>query len=270
LHQASGITFQPVRDVAALGGIIVVALLVWLGQTRTLDLDMEAIATSGVLRVGIDPTYPPFSIMREGRVEGYEAELAKTIAADLGVRAEFVPLALDSLYDALAADKVDILVSSLPFIYERQKEVRYSQPYYDAGQVLVVRRSNSRIRETQDLAGRSVGVELGSAADTEARRLSRDGVRNIDLQTFDTPQEALDALISRDIDAAITDTSSAYSYARAHPGSISIVSPPLTSEPYVIAMPAGATSLAEQVNATIARLRASGELAKLMGIASEE
>jgi polar amino acid transport system substrate-binding protein len=251
-------------------GILLLGGLVWWGQERTPDLYLEGIERNGVLRVGLDPSYPPFAVAREGKIEGYEAELAEAIAADLGVRVEFVPLALDSLYDALIAEKVDVLISSLPFIFERQKEVRYSQPYYDAGQVLVVRASNSRIRTPQDLAGRAVGVELGSAADTEVRRLSRNGVPNIDLQTFDTPQEALDALVERELDAAITDTTSAYAYANAHSGSIAILSPPLTSEPYVIGMPAGATSLAARVDSTLARLRASGDLARMMGVVSAQ
>src|SRR5688572_1667538 len=270
MSHALRITHHASRDALIILGILVLGGLVWWGQGRTPDLYLEEIKRNGVLRVGMDPSYPPFAVAREGRVEGYEARLAEAIAADLGVRVEFVPLALDSLYDALIAEKVDVLISSLPFIFERQKEVRYSQPYYDAGQVLVVRRSNTRIKAAQDLAGRVVGVELGSAADTEVRRLSRNGVADIDLQTFDTPQEALDALGSRDLDAAVTDTTSAFAYAEAHPGSISILSPPLTSEPYVIAMPVGATSLAAQVAATLARLRTSGELEKMMGVTSDE
>jgi ABC-type amino acid transport substrate-binding protein len=67
------------------------------------------------------------------------------------------------------------------------------------------------------------------------------------------------------VDAAITDNASAQAYLRANRGALVVVPPPLTDEPYVVAMPARADALAERVNATIERLRASGELARIMG-----
>src|SRR5207249_2770295 len=105
--------------------------------------------------------------------------LARALAADLGVRVEFVPLALDTVYDALAAQKVDVLISALPFIYEKQKDVRYSQPYYQSGQVLLVKADDTGITSLRDFANKKVGVELGSNADTEARRLSRTTVQTM-------------------------------------------------------------------------------------------
>jgi ABC-type amino acid transport substrate-binding protein len=256
------------KDILILLTLAALAGLVWVGQVRQPDLYLDEIRRTGVLRVGIDPTYPPFASVQEGRIAGYEARLAEEIARDLGVRAEFVPLALDGLYDALEAERVDILISSLPFVYERQQEVRYSVPYYDAGQVIVVREGSRTPASASGLAGRRVGVELGSAADTEVRRLGREGVREIDLQTFDTPAEALAALAQGELDAAVTDVPAAHSYMRDNPGKVALVSPQLTSEPYVAAVPAGAQTLAQQVDTTLARLRASGELAEMMGFPS--
>lgn len=244
-----------------------IAVLVWLGQQRAPDLYLDDIRAKGVLRVGIDPSYPPFATVKDGQVEGYETELARAIAADLGVRVEFVPLALDGLYDALLAEKVDLLISALPFIYERQREVRYSQPYYQAGQVLVVRAGTESITSIRDLQGKVVAVELGSNADTEARRLARTSIQGMTVNsTYQTPDDALGALVQGGPAATITDYTSAQAYSRAHPGDVAILSPPLTDEPYVIAMPVKAEGLAGRVNATIARLRDSGELARMMGL----
>ena len=247
--------------------LLLIAALVWLGQQRPPDRYLEEVRASGVLRVGMDPSYPPFELVKDGNIEGYDVELARAIASDLGVRVEFAPLALDSLYDALAADKVDVLISALPFIYERQRDVRYSQPYYQAGQVLVVRAGSAGLSSIRDLAGRQVAVELGSAADTEARRLARTSVTGMMVRsTYETPTQALDDLVAGKIDAAITDNTSTQAYSRAHPGTINILSPTLTDEPYVVAMPVGAEGLAALVNGTIARLQASGELARMMGL----
>jgi len=153
--------------------LVIVGVFTWAGQQRPPDRYLDAIKARGTLRVGLDPSYPPFESRRDGQYAGYDIDLAKAIANDLGMHVEFKPLALDTQYDALASDQVDMLISALPFVYERQKEVRYSQPYYQAGQVIVVRRGDTSVKAVSDLQGKTVGVELGSNADTEARRLAR-------------------------------------------------------------------------------------------------
>jgi polar amino acid transport system substrate-binding protein len=256
-------------NIALVLTLVALSALVWLGQQKPPDRYLERIRQSGTLRVGIDPTYPPFDMLREGRVEGYDAALAEAIARDLGVNVEFRTLALDTLYDSLIAGNVDMLVSALPPIPERQADVRYSVPYYQSGQVLVVRAGENAVNSVEALAGRRVGVELGSNADTEARRLQRSTVPGMQLQsTYHSPEEALDALVSGEVDAAVTDNTSAQTYLAAYPGSVTVLSPPLTDEPFVVAVPARADALAGSVNATVERLRNSGELARIMGLES--
>lgn len=253
-------------NLAAALCLVAVSVLVWLGQQKPPDRYLESIRQSGTLRVGIDPTYPPFDMLRAGQVRGYDAALAEAIARDLGVKVEFKTLALDTLYDALIAGNVDMLISALPPIPERQGDVRYSVPYYQSGQVLVVRAGETAIRSVSDLSGKTVGVELGSNADTEARRLQRATAPNMQLHSvYRSPDEALDALASGEVEAAITDNASAQAYIAAHPGTVNVISPPLTDEPFVVAVPARADALAPSVNATIERLRNSGELARIMG-----
>jgi ABC-type amino acid transport substrate-binding protein len=252
-------------DLILILALVAAGLLVWLGQQRPPDRYLEDIRQRGTLRVGIDPTYPPFESIRDGQVVGYDVELARAIAADLGVEVELKTLALDTLYDALAAEHVDVLVSALPIVYERQKEVRYSVPYYQAGQVVVVQ-AGSPIRSAAALDGHRVGVELGSNADTETRRLARTTLLGMQVRsTYHSAEEALVALVQGEVEAAMADNTSAQAYAAAHPGAVEVLSPPLTDEPYVVAMPARATGLVAQVDATIERLRASGELALMMG-----
>ncbi len=76
---------------------VAIATLVWLGQQKPPDRYLERIRQSGTLRVGIDPTYPPFDMLQNGQVAGYDAALAEAIARDLGVKVEFRTLALDTL-----------------------------------------------------------------------------------------------------------------------------------------------------------------------------
>jgi ABC-type amino acid transport substrate-binding protein len=255
-------------NLVILAGLGLLSLAVWAGQQMPPDLYLRQIESTGKLRVGIDPSYPPFEAVRDGKIEGYDAELARALGADLGAQVEFVPMAIDTMYDALAAGRVDILISALPFVYERQVDVRYSTPYYQAGQVLLVKAGQLAIASVQELAGKRVGVELGSNADTEARRLARTSVAGMRVMSvYESPAEALDALSKGEIDAAITDNTSAQAYLGAQNGALAILSPPLTDEPYVVAMPNRATGLSARVDAVIGRLRTSGELARMMGLA---
>ena len=77
----------------------------------------------GLQRVGIDPTYPPFDMVANGQVSGYDAELARGIGADLGVHVEFMTLALDTVYDALAAGKVPYARREAEVVLEMHLEV---------------------------------------------------------------------------------------------------------------------------------------------------
>lgn len=258
---------RPLLNLSILAILALIVLLTWLGQQRPPDRYLQDIIKRGALRVGLDPTYPPFESLQGSNLEGRDIDLARALASDLGVQVEFRTLALDTLYDTLASGNVDVLISALPFIYERQKDVYYSVPYYQAGQVLVVRANNTVIKSASDLPGKIVGVELGSNADTEARRLARTILPTMQLRSlYHSADEALSALAQGQIDAAISDNTLAQAYLSTHPGTLQILSPPLTDEPYVAAMPAQASGLAARIDATINRLRASGELARMMGV----
>ena len=95
-------------------------------------------------------------------------DIARAIAADLGVEAEFVNIGFDGLYDALLARRVDLIISGLPYDPRWTQDVAYTINYFNAGQVLVVRTDEQAITEIEDLAARTVAVEWGSQAEMEA------------------------------------------------------------------------------------------------------
>src|SRR5438094_583579 len=98
---------KPLLNLLILAALGLMAYGVWAGRQPQADPVYERIKERGVLRVGIDPSYPPFDSVRGGLVEGYDAELARALAGVMGVRVEFTPMALDVMYDSLAAGKVD-------------------------------------------------------------------------------------------------------------------------------------------------------------------
>lgn len=248
----------------ALGlALILAGWLVWPRVRPPKDLTWERVQRAGVLRVGLDPTYPPFGYYDEtGEIVGYDVDLARALAGRLGLGVELVPVHFDGLYDALAAGRADVLISALPFDPRRTKDVLYSPPYFQAGQVIVARADDEAARSARDLAGRRVAVEWGSSGDVEMRRLQARGIRAGAVR-FETPGAALTGLKEAQVDVALVDAVSAYHFVN-RDERFKVVQPPITDEPCVMAFRADSPVLWDTLNRTLAQLNAEGLLQRLL------
>ena len=227
------------------------------GEVR--DRSWERIERQGVLRVGMDASYPPFELWDEVGLRGYDVDLALALGREWGLEVDFENITFDGLYDALKVQRVDIIISALPYDPLLTQDVAYSYSYFDAGQVLVVREEDRAISKVEDLSGRRVGLELGSRGDLEARRLEQRMV--LERKAYSSPQDALEALRDAKVDAAIVDAVSAYQFIREQ-GGLRIVQQ-VTEEPYVMAVPIKAPILLERVNEAIVEWREDGFLEEL-------
>lgn len=250
-------------DVAVILFLVGLALLLVYGRQPPEDETLLAIKQRGVLRVGVDASYPPFENVQGDQYVGFDIDLATRIAGHLGVKkVEYANIGFDGLYDALGVKRVDILVSGLPQIPEYRKAFSYSTPYFDAGQVLVRRQGQANLRSIADLAGKTVAVELGSSGDTEARRLTATVPELKVDSTYHAPDDALTALKKGLVDAAIVDSPSALGFMRRE-GGVEMVGEQITSEPYYVVVRADDHQLLEEINLTIATARTNGDLARL-------
>lgn len=220
------------------------------------------IQRDGALRVGMEASYPPFEWVEDGEVRGLDVDLSNALAERWGVTAQFVDIHFDGLYDALRADRIDIIISALPYDRTLTRDVRYSRSYFNAGQVLLVPRDSAEVRSLRELDGGRVAVELGSEAHQLVRQASRDAALELEILAEREPHEVLDRLTGGEADAIVCDRVMAYHYLR-RAEALRMVDPPLTEEPYVIAMGAQAHILQEQVNAALAAWRETGFLAEL-------
>lgn len=244
-----------------------------LGRDRT----WTRIRETGIWRVGMDPSFPPFENLdvTTGRPVGFDVDLAQAIARHWGVEVEFVGIGFDQLLDAVAAHRVDSALSALPIMPHRTREVRFSEPYIEAGLVLVapvgqaaglaatsVQRGEAGPWLGQILAGRRLAVEWGSEGDALGRAAQAHAERPIQLLLRDSPEAALAAVVAGEADAAIVDAISLALYNRSA-RRLAIVGQPLRSDPYAIIIPADAPDLLREVNAVLAALRQDGTLARL-------
>jgi ABC-type amino acid transport substrate-binding protein len=220
---------------------------------------------SGVLRVGLDPSFPPFEVDDARTITGYDVDLARALADRWGVELALVPITFDGLVDGLLADQYDVIVSAFPYDPRLTEDVAYSQAYFNAGQVLVVAAGDgadaAAITRVEDLAGHRLAVEWGSGGDVYARRLA-ERLGNLELVPYETPDETLAAVRNGWADAALVDSISAYGYIRS-PGGVQLVGQPLTDERYVMVVRPDSRRLLAEINAALADLRSRGVLRNL-------
>jgi polar amino acid transport system substrate-binding protein len=244
--------------------MVCLLILCLLGCGRETDPWLSRVQQAGILRVGIDPSWPPFEYVdpQSGQVAGLDVDLARAIGRRLGVEVAFVPSGWEGLYGALFAGQFDAIISALPYDSWRTKEALYSVSYFNAGPVIVTHAWQTAVSRPRDLAGRAVHVEFGSEGDVQARRLRKkhDG---LEIVPHDAADAALEALVQDAEGAAIVDAVSARLFIRDR-GELQIVGDPLYDESYVVAVHPRAHSLQQAIDQALIDMRESGELDALL------
>jgi polar amino acid transport system substrate-binding protein len=218
----------------------------------------EQIQESGVLRVGLDPTYPPFETADDGELRGLDVDLARALAAELGLEAQFVYFGYDGLYDALLSNQVDVLISALVIAPERTRDFAYSTPYFNAGLVLVTREEGGAAQTMAEMDGRRLAVELGSQGHVEATTWER-RLAGLVVRPYNSPDEALAAVVNGEAEAALVDQVSGRLFRQEQPGLV-IAGEPITDESYAIVVRAEERILLDHLNDALVQLREGGEL----------
>lgn len=235
------------------------------------DTTWARLQRGGVLRVAIDPSFPPFdNLDANGQVAGFDVDLAQELGRRLGVPVQFQAIAFDGLVDAVIAGKADAVISAFPHDPRLTADVRFSRPYFEAGLVLVTptgAAGQSADRAGQvvavewgsggiaaDRAGQVVAVEWGSGGDAWARGAGLTVLRR------ESAAAALTAARTGEAAAAIVD---AVTFALTPAPDLVAHAPPLSSEPYVIVLPKTAPRLAAAIDEALAAILADGMWATL-------
>lgn len=221
---------------------------------------LERVKAAGKLVVGVDDTYPPMEYRDESnKLIGFDTDMTNAIAKKLGVTVEYVPTDFNGILVALESGKFDTVVSSLSITAERQKEIDFSKPYIQGGQIVIVKTTNNTIKTPADLKGQTVGVQLGTTGEEAAAKIS--GIKEI--KKYDKITEAFhDLSIGRTV-AMVADMQVGEYYIAKDPGQYKVLAQKLTSEPLGIGFKKGDTELEAAVQKALDELLADGTLSKL-------
>jgi len=247
------------------GGVMVAAILAALVLRGEQDTTWERIQAEGRLVVATDASYPPFSAVDvAGNLFGFDIDLAEEIGRQWGVQVAFENITYDALLTTLVVGRDDAVFSAFVPQPERTREVAYTQPYFVAGTVAVIRAADGQSLGGNPeawAAGKTLAVEYGAGGDALARQWAR-RVVGVTVTPLSTAGEALEAVENGAADAALVDMITAYDYLRGHPA-LRLAGPPLAPEPYVIAVSIKSPVLLRQLNEALAALEADGTLAAL-------
>jgi ABC-type amino acid transport substrate-binding protein len=228
-------------------------------------------AVDGKITVASNIAYPPFEFSPKGRPKGFDIDLMNEIAKRAGFKVRYENVQFDSVLRGLDADLFDAAISAMSITTEREKQIDFSEPYFNADQALLVK-SDSGIKSVDDLADATVGVQAGSTGQLKGEELHKDG-RVGEVKPYRTIAEAFSDLRAGKIDGVIYDLSAAHKKVVENKGKIRYVESIPTGEQYGIAFPKGSL-LVEPVNQALEDIKNDGTYKKLykkwIGITPEE
>lgn len=209
------------------------------------------------LTVGSDIPYPPFEFGQAPNYEGFDIDVMNDIADRIGATVTYQDTSFDTIFTDLANGKFDMVISASTITADREKEVDFSDPYYEANQALVVA-PDSDIATTDDLGGKTVAAQDGTTGEDYANNETDAGTVN----GFPQGPEAINAVKNGQADAAVIDEPVAKD-AVENVGGVEIAETISTGELYGIAFQPDNDELEEQVNGALKDMKDDGTLAEL-------
>ena len=201
--------------------------------------------------------FPPYEFHDGDAIVGIDAEIAQAIADEVGAELVIEDMAFDSVLASVQTGKADMGIAGLTVTEDRLQNVDFSTPYATAAQVIIVK-EGSAIASPDDLAGKNIGVQLGTTGDIYA-----DDIEDANVERYNKGFEAVQALLQDKVDAVIIDNEPAKVFVEQNEG-IKIVDEAFTYEEYAIAVKKGNTELLDQINAAIKKLQDSGKLQEIV------
>ncbi|MEM0257608.1 MAG: ABC transporter substrate-binding protein [Thermofilum sp.] len=223
---------------------------------------VEKIKSRGKLILGTSADWPPFEYVdAKGQYAGIDIEIAKRIAAELGVQLEVKDMKFAALIEALKKGDIDIILADMTPTAEREKEVDFSLPYYYSKGYAVVTLKTSAISSGADLLGKRIGVQLGTIQEDWAKE-NLEGKATVISYNRVYPEMVM-VLKRGDIDAIIIGDTIASALVTKDPD-LKIAT--YVGQPTIgaaVAVPQGAEDLKYVVNRVIERLIETGEISAI-------
>ena len=218
------------------------------------DVSSELI-TAGTLTVGSDIPFPPFEFGKAPNYEGFDIDLVNEIAKDLELEVAIEDTSFDTIFTDVAQGKFDMVASAATITPEREQQVDFSDPYYEAEQALLVP-EGSDITSVEDLSGLTVGAQDGTTGEAYAQDDTDAG----SVRGFPNGPAAIAALQNGQVEATIIDQPVAQDAIDKGETGFELATTIPTGELYGLAFAQDTPALLEAVNESLASMKEDGRL----------
>ena len=156
------------------------------------------------LVMGLDDTFAPMGFKDEsGEIVGFDVELAKEVAERLDVEITFQPIDWAMKETELDSGNIDMIWNGYTITEERKQTMAFTDPYFDATQVIVVNDKGAAIKSAKDLEKHLVAVKTGTTGDIAISKLM--GATNTNIKRYESLPLALKEVVAGGADAAVGD-----------------------------------------------------------------
>lgn len=225
--------------------------------SMVLSVSATALAKDKIY-VGTNAEFPPFEYLENGEITGFDMDLVHEIGKLVDADIKIVDMGFDGLLPALQMKKVDLVIAGMTANEERMKTVSFTQPYYTASQVIIVKDGNDSIKSFADLKGKKVGVMLGFTGDMVVSEI--DGVK---IERFNAAYAGIMALQAGKVEAIVLDSEPAKNYVAQNKGLV-LADADAEQEEYAIAVRKNDKALLEKVEKALSEVKANGTYDKLI------
>ena len=223
------------------------------------DQSLSKVMDSGKLVVGLAPFYPPFESTNEEtkEIEGFDVDLMRALAAEMGVEVEFSPSEWQGLLGGLEKGDYDVLFTAMSKKEAAEANVEFSDVYYLLDDVILVANGNPEgIAGKADLKDKVIGIQSGSSAEQLADAL-QDELGFKEIKRYKLTQDAINDLKVGRVDAVFAGEAFAVEQSKVD-DSFDVVGEPLESAELVGVFRKGSTALVAEFNKHLATLRSNG------------
>ncbi len=216
---------------------------------------LDEVKAAGKLTIATSPDFPPFEFLEGDDIVGIEIDIMNLICDELGVELVVNSIDFDSVLTGVQATKFDCGVSGITVTAKREKNMRFTTPYYIAAQCIVVK-DDSTISSKADLEGKKVSVQTGTTA--EEFCIAELGMDNV--TALKANADAKQSLKNGKVDAWVVDNLTAIQMVEENDG-LKILDEKMTEEPYAFAFAYGSETLVAEINKILEKLIDDGTVA---------
>lgn len=240
-------------------------------QAAQTDQYLQNIKKKGYITVGLSADYPPYefhkTINGQDKIVGFDIDVAKKIAKDMGVKLKIDEMQFDGLLGALKTGKIDMIISGMSKTPERAKEVTFSDTYLAAKQKILIRKADvDKYKTTMDFNNVNVGAQKQTTQE-ELAKTQLDGSKVTSLAKF---TDLVLQLENKKIDAIVAEGPVGQAYVDQNK-SLTMINPGFTNsiKNTAVALPKNAPALTAQVNKSISEIKSQKLMPKYQKAANK-